>query len=94
MTVAVSNTAWTRCWILFYQISVNYFTYYCLPIILLNSLLLLLLLKIHRILICEISGSHSGQYEDESLWDIAPCGLVGVDRYFFHHPDDGGSTRL
>jgi hypothetical protein len=30
----------------------------------------------------EISGSHGGEYEVYSFWDVAPCSLNGVDRRF------------
>jgi hypothetical protein len=30
----------------------------------------------------EISGSHGGAYEDDSLLGIAPCSFVEVDRRF------------
>jgi hypothetical protein len=38
------------------------------------------------------SGSHGGEYEDNSLLGCKPCSLVEVDRrfrgaYFLHHPD-------
>jgi hypothetical protein len=31
---------------------------------------------------CDISGSHSGEYEDRLFWDVAPCSLVEVYRRF------------
>jgi phage gp37-like protein len=45
--------------------------------------------------LCEISGSHGGEYDD-SLLDIIPCSFVEVDRRFGgdHRPDDGGSKYL
>jgi hypothetical protein len=50
--------------------------------------------------LCDISGSHGGEYEVHSVfWDVEPCSL-GVDRSFngeyclHHRPDDGGSTHL
>jgi hypothetical protein len=50
--------------------------------------------------LCDISGSHGGEYEVHSVfWDVEPCRL-GVARRFkgsyclHHRPDDGGSTHL
>jgi hypothetical protein len=42
------------------------------------------------IILCEISGSHGGKYEDDSLLGLVPCSLVAVDRrfrgtYCLHH---------
>jgi hypothetical protein len=31
---------------------------------------------------CQISGSHGGRYEDTAFWDTAPFRLVEVDRRF------------
>jgi hypothetical protein len=31
---------------------------------------------------CEISGSHGSEYEDQSLLDVAPCSLLRVDQRF------------
>jgi hypothetical protein len=48
----------------------------------------------------EISAFHGDEYEDDSLWDVAPLCLVEVRRrlrdvyYLHHHGDDGGSTHL
>jgi hypothetical protein len=48
---------------------------------------------------CEISGSHGGEYEAQSLWDVAACSHVEVERrfrgaYCLHQGDDGSSTHL
>jgi hypothetical protein len=44
-----------------------------------------------------IWGSHSGEYEDNVFWVVAPCSLVEVYQRFrgpcclhHHRPDDGG----
>jgi hypothetical protein len=51
----------------------------------------------------EISGSHGGEYGDDSRLCIAPYNLTEVGRRFrgaycrvrcIHRPDDGGSTHL
>jgi hypothetical protein len=39
---------------------------------------------------CEISGSHSGEFEDIYFWEVAPRSLLEVDRrfrgaYCLHH---------
>jgi hypothetical protein len=44
-------------------------------------------------MLCEISGSHGGEYEDDSFWDTAPCSFVETDRrfkeaYCIHHEGD------
>jgi hypothetical protein len=36
----------------------------------------------NQLLTCDILGSHGGEYEDDSFWDIALCRLVEVHRYF------------
>jgi hypothetical protein len=48
-------------------------------------------------IICKISRSHGGEYEDDTtFWDIAQCHLVQADRRFrgaMNRRDDGGSTH-
>jgi hypothetical protein len=45
------------------------------------------------LLTVEISGSHSGEHEDEIFWDIVPCCLVEADQPT-RHADDTGSKHL
>jgi hypothetical protein len=56
-----------------------------------------------NVLLSAISGSHGGEYEDDSAWDITPCSLVEVYRRFrgtyCHHqgddrPDNGNVGQL
>jgi hypothetical protein len=37
---------------------------------------------IKKIFLGEISGSHGDKYEDDVFWDVTPCSLVEVYRYF------------
>jgi hypothetical protein len=49
--------------------------------------------------LCEISGSHSFEYEFRVFWDVVPCSHVEVDRrfrgaYCLHHQGDSSMEAV